>query len=618
MYKIETKKDVIKIIRSILQLIVLIWAFSVAARALFTFTEYRPFDRNDKSVVSGEDHGFVALSYLGVDRDSTSSRISEKKLNGHLKALHDNGYVTITQRDIEEYYNEGKPLPDRALFLMFEDGRQDTSIFAQNKMEDYNYKGTMFTYAEKFKVIDSFFLMPEDLLKLEKTGFWELGSNGYRLSFINVFDRYNRYIGELESTEYSAMARYLGRDYNHYLMDYIRDANDIPMETYSQMKSRISGDYQLLQDAYTEGMEKVPTAYVLLHANTGRFGENEKVSAVNEEAITGIFTMNFNREGYSLNTRQSSIYDLTRMQPQPNWYTNHLLMRIWDDLPEEDRDDLKFIVGDATQKEKWELQKGAVEYDKKAERIALTSLPEDSGRLKLGVAVPRNISLSTVLKGNKVGSQSVFLRSDEDRTHCIELRLMNNVLSLVQDGNVLEEVDLYEFDETPRISVDEDKRDSLAGEYKALARYAVSHRQSVEYTGMANDVLNTPALSVEDGADEYRPGLKINEMGNRKLEIDLWDNRITVRIDGKTVWDNYRLEASKAGGVYLEGAFGEYGYSQRNIADDVYDAVFERLEIKNLDTGEIVYSYRLQGLEKWLQAAKNIFDAVVNWFIKNI
>ncbi len=618
MYKFETAKDVKKLIRSILELAVLIWVLFIIARALFTFSVYEPYSKDNKEIVSGENHGFIALSYFGIDRESSSSRISEDKLNGQLKALSDNGYVTITQKDIEEYYKNGTPLPDKALFLMFEDGRQDTSIYAQRIMEEYNYKATMFTYAEKFDVVDSFFLMPKDLLKLEQNSFWELGSNGYRLSYINVFDRYGRYIGELNSNEYSAMSKYLGRDYNHYLMDFIRDENDLPMETYSQMKSRIGGDYELLKKSYNEGLGKVPGAYILLHSNTGMFGENDKVSEVNEEAIASTFTMNFNREGYSLNNTESSIYDLTRLEPQANWYTNHLLMRIRDDLPEEDKDGILFVVGDKSQNDNWQLQRGAVEYQKGDERIVLTSLPEDTGRLKLLKNATKNVTVETTLKGNKLGCQSVILGADDEGMGGIEVRLQNNVMYLCQDGEILEEVDLYDFDGTEKVSVDEDKRDSLAGEYAALARYAVSAEQSYEYTKMSKEASLMDVPAVKDGAKEYRPDLKLNELGNRELFIELKGNAVSVKIDGKYVWKEKKVTMEGGSNIYLMGAFTEYGYSQRNVVDDVYDAVFEKLKIADPDTGNILYTYRLSGIDKILQTVKNVFNKVLNWFIKYI
>ena len=98
----------------------------------------------------------------------------------------------------------------------------------------------MLTYPDKFEKKDIKFLMPEEIIELEKTTFWEMGTNGYRLAFINVFDRYNNNLGQLEPLEHASVSSYLGRKYNHYLMDYIRDEYGIPKESYTKMKERIS------------------------------------------------------------------------------------------------------------------------------------------------------------------------------------------------------------------------------------------------------------------------------------------------------------------------------------------------------------------------------------------
>ena len=71
--------------------------------------------------------------------------------------MYKNGYVTITQKDIQNYYENGVALPEKALFLMYEDGRRDTAIFAQKIMENFNYKATVLTYAEKFNNHDTKF-----------------------------------------------------------------------------------------------------------------------------------------------------------------------------------------------------------------------------------------------------------------------------------------------------------------------------------------------------------------------------------------------------------------------------------------------------------------------------
>lgn len=617
MYRIETPKDLRKGIRSILQLSVLLFVLYILIRVFVTFNEYRPYNANDKNVVSGKDHGFVALSYIGTDREGNQTLISSERLSEHFKAMHDLGYVTVTQKDVEDYYNEGRPLPDKALFLMYEDGRKDTAIYAQSVMENYNYKATMFTYAEKFRSRDGHFLMPKDLEDLVNNGYWEIGSNGYRLGYINVFDRYHRYIGQLNSTEYSDMVRFLGRDYNHFLMDYIRDENDIPIESVDAMRRRISGEYDLMKNEYTQLLGYVPKAYVLMHANTGAFGENRRVSAVNEQCIADTFDMNFNREGYSWNNKESSIYDLTRMQPQAYWYTNHLLMRIKYDIDETDAESITFVEGDTSQKQFWECEKGAVEF--KPQLIALTSLPEDEGVLRFKAKTDLgNVAVSTYFTGNVIGSQAVELHANKDRSKMISVEYMNNVMYLKQNGEILEQIDMDDFDELEKISVEEDKRDTLVGEYEAFARRAGSHNESVEYKKLKAQAQALEARSVREGAKEYKRTFQISDPGNRKIDITLKDNRITVYVDDKPMWEKYELNESDPGDICLSCAWGDFRYSQRNIADDVYDGVFSEVVIRDPDTDTEIYSNLYKGKEKATNALTGFWDSLINWFIKNL
>ena len=62
MYKIETRKDKIKIIRTILESAVLLTLVFAIVRTLNVNSVYIPYDPQDKSVVSGEECGFLAVS----------------------------------------------------------------------------------------------------------------------------------------------------------------------------------------------------------------------------------------------------------------------------------------------------------------------------------------------------------------------------------------------------------------------------------------------------------------------------------------------------------------------------------------------------------------------------
>jgi hypothetical protein len=556
------KKDRKKIIRATLQGITLIALFVVIIRALFIFNEYKPYDSNIENTVeisNSQDTGFIAVSYFGVDRTGDSKLISTELLEKHLKALKDNGYVTITQQDILDYYNKGKLLPKKALFLLFEDGRRDTAIFAEKILEKYNYKGTIQSYADKFAKRDNKFLSPKDLLELVDTTYWELGTNGYRLEYINVFDKEENYLGQLNSVEFSNLASTMYRDYNHYLMDYIRDENGIPMESYEEMKSRLDYDYEKLSEIYNKELGEVPQLYTLMHSNTGQFGTNDRASGVNGKWIEELFKMNFNREGFSLNLSNSSIYDLTRIQPQSYWTTNHLLMRIWDDTKE----NVDFVVGDIKKAENFETIKGQAEF--KDDYIYLTSLPEESGILKLKNSEDyKDVKLSTWLEGNIVGSQSIYLRANEDRNNNIKVQLVNNIINVVE---------------------------SIKGNEKILFTLD----------------LNEEEVDVID----------INKIGNRFIEVNLGNNKLSLKLDNEMIVDKLEVNLNESGSIYLESLWGEYGYSQRNIADDVYDGIFHKLKITNMKD-EILFDSTLKGLEAAEHNIKGTWNKIINWFIQNL
>lgn len=164
-----------------------------------------------------------------------------------------------------DYYKLGKPLPPKALFLSFEDGRNDSSLFAQPLLEKYNYKATILSYANKVGSNESKFLQPKDMLSMMKNGYWELGSNGYRLSYINIFDKEGKLIGVKEENEFKDRAN--TSYYTHYLMDFIRDESLVPAEHRDEMEARINADYKSMKEIYNKTLGFVPNVYMIMHAN---------------------------------------------------------------------------------------------------------------------------------------------------------------------------------------------------------------------------------------------------------------------------------------------------------------------------------------------------------------
>lgn len=617
---IESKTDVYKLFRSICEAVVVIAVIVVLLKVFLVSNRYEPYDAGNPAVVSGEDKGFLCISYFGIDRNGTDTLVSTTDLQEQLQALHNSGYVTITQQDVIDYYEKGEALPDKALLLVFEDGRTDTAIFSQPILERENYKASMCSYGSNLSSRDSKMLKGKDLLNLEENSFWENGTNGYRLSYINVFDRYHTFLGEMNSLEYNAVKAYLGREYNHYLMDYLRDENYMPIESYSTMKERISYDYELMEKTYMEQLGYVPRLYILMHSNTDMFGNNKRVSEVNEENMTRLFAMNINREGFALNMAESDIYDLTRLQSQAYWSTNHLLMRIWDDLEEADKSNIRFVTGEKSRRAYWDTRVGASEF--KQNVIYLTSLPDGRGLLVLKDSdMYQDVAVSVTLTGNYGGEQTIYLRQQEDSGENIGVTFCEKELVVTQAGEELARINLDELMQVTYLSVEEDKRDALAKEYEVRADNARTLEESWAYDLEKAEVEKQEAATVEDGAEPYIPVIEANQAGEWEVTIKLQENKLRVTVNDFVALEDLEVSLTDAGKVLLEAkTLEEEEYRQRNLTDDVYEGRFEDLVIQDLsqDTPEVLYDNCLHGFEKVKYVVGGYWTRIVNWFITNL
>ncbi len=614
------KKDRIKIIKYIIQLTLVALLIYVVVRQVFFSPHYKTYAQSSTDIVASESNvstpAFVAISYFGVEKYESDSAtlISQERLDEHLAALKLNGYETISQQDILNYYAYSGSLPERALFLLFEDGRRDTAVFSQSLLEKYNYMATANTYADKFEEKDGKFLSAKDLKTMLRSTFWELGTNGYRLSYINVFDRYGNYYGHLNSNEFISINQYLKRDYNHYLMDFLRNEDRIREESVDEMKERIQADYEMMQQNYIDNIGYLPQLYTLMHSNTGAFGTDPLVSNENRTYITSMFSMNFNREGSCMNSLSSSVYDLTRMQPQAYWYPNHLLMRIQDDMQQ----DMTFVLGDETEAANWTIDQGAAEFRNNV--IALTSESNSYGRIALKNVRYADVCLTVTLDGNVAGNQGILLRADRSMNNGVYVGIENNILEIREytNGDIedLCSLDLYEFDGGSDKSVAEDEYEGLVTLQDAILQYDES------YTRMQNaqyelDQLEqeTPA-DIESGSEAYVPEIDLTDRGSRELEITLTGTSLTILVDGRIAVENLQVSSVRRGSIALESsALLQEKYSQRNLADDVYDAVFTDLTLRNPnDPEDIYYAYRLNGGEELWSAMKSSFEVLATFF----
>lgn len=568
------RKNTNKLVKTLIQSVILVLLGVVLYHAVFDVESYREPDRTTWK----QQNGFIALSYFGVGRSGTSKLVAKSDLDEQLKVLHDLGYQTVSQQDIIDFYSKGKPLPDKALYLSFEDGRNDSSLFARPLLEKYNFKATFFSYADKLgDNKERKFVQPKEMKKMEKTGFWEMGTNGYRLSYINVFDNEGRFIGmknENELRDKSNVAYY-----NHYLMDFIRDENMIPAENRDEMNARIGADYENMQKVYTEQLGYVPSVYMIMHANALGEGMNRLVTEANQDNIRSLFQIHFNREGRAYNSSRADLLDLTRLQPAPYWSTNHLLMRLREDSGET----LPFITGDEEDAARWNVKDGAAQF--KDHELILTSPPGRSGLLELKEAVEsENLHVSAQATGNVVGKQSIYVRYDRAKGSYIRITLDNNTLQVEQKKSGAEPAVL------------------LTRELKPVAWSSeeLSFDKASVYT------YEQTSAGVNEEEDKY----PINIKDERKLDITLDGDSLTVRVDDEAILDKRKIDDSiRTGTVAVEAE-----YSENNKKENIYDARFENMEITAGD--RVLFSNAPRGWQGAADRVKAAVNAAIDWAIE--
>ena len=601
------RKGVFKVLRTLAEILLIAGVIIWAVNALVSYRARQSVLRADAEldcvmvdsagIVAGQSPAgtasgphFIAISYNGltdVEREG-GKLVTKAAYEEQLQSLKASGYQTITQQDVIDYYTKGASLPEKALLLIFEDGILNTTRLAQPALWKYNYIATACTFAQNTSDEEGLYINAAEMNKLRSTTFWESGSNGYRLSYINIFDRFENYFGHLNTAEFLDIHDYLRRDYNHYLMDFLRDENRLRTESVEEMEERIAWDYEKMEEIYKRDLGYVPALYILMHSNTGAFGNDPLVSRKNAEMMETVFAMNFNRQGSCLNTRDSSIYDLSRLQSRQYFTANHLMMRIWDDTGHQ----VVFRLGDGEKAADWQRLSGAAEF--KSRKIILTTMPYGESEVCLARALPEDLELSVRLQGNIVGEQTIKLCADGAGEGGLSVSLYDNVL-LIEEGDREEplfKLDLLEFDGGPFVSKPEEERNGKI----ALAETVIAHDHDEARVAEARrDLEHLNAMlvpGIADGAEPFIPDLDIDEQDDRALRIRLEDGRVSLWLDGQQVAEDVRVSAGAGHALFLKAAVtnSTERFSQTNLSDDVYDGIFTELNICDLD-GNTLYSY---------------------------
>ena len=235
--------------------------------------------------------------------------------------------------------------------------------------------------------------------------------------------------------------------------------------------------------------------------------------------------------------------------------------------------------------------------------------------------------MSVRLEGNKLGEQAILLRYDDKTDDYIKVMLKNNELIIfdtesAKPNRAIFELDLDVHDGIVKESIETNKLRSLITKLETDLKYA----NSIDEANSLNNQLKSKKAELQqiDSAEgeEYSPKISQNDLGNRLVELTVIDNQLSISIDGRIAVSDLKITRTSSGTIALTSQAEVGGFSERNVYDDVYDAVFTDLVISQTqnisDRSTIYYDNRLLGFDKFDNTVESVWNYVINWFVENL
>lgn len=305
------------------------------------------------------------LNYHLVTRDAPTDQyeISHEQFKENMFALKSQGYQTVNLEDLYSFMRGEKELPDKSFVLTFDDGAKASYYNVDPILQVLNYTAVMFVITS-YSIEPperAYYLNKSELIEMEKSGRWELGSHTYQ--------SHSRLpIGPSNKT---------GVAFTNKLWI----PSESRLETNDEYYNRIQKDLQISKRQLEETINKPVNSFALAF---GDFGERQS----NYPGVSEILR-NLTRESYSLIFYQ---FKPTRDRDYRANYkdegkNSYLIVRLSVDNVRSPEELLEEIEASRTStlpyyenysnENKWPRVSGSATF--KEDRIILKDNPEDEG-----------------------------------------------------------------------------------------------------------------------------------------------------------------------------------------------------------------------------------------------
>jgi tetratricopeptide (TPR) repeat protein len=264
------------------------------ARMLADSGRYGAAQRLLAAVIRGRERAIPVLLYHGISRFDRSDSLPQSRFREQMAALKRKGYQSMTVGELERAMRGEAELPDKPVLITFDDARTDSFENADPVLEQFGYRATMFVHLSKLRKTH-FHASPEDIIRWEATGRWEMQAHGTQAHDPMVIDA----------------AGHKG----HFLPNRMWLAAESRSETLPEYRARVEADYAQSRRGVEEIVKgRSVTAFAYPYGDYGQndYSNNPESTRINQELVRKYFRLAFVQEQYGVNFLSSNPTDLRR------------------------------------------------------------------------------------------------------------------------------------------------------------------------------------------------------------------------------------------------------------------------------------------------------------------
>ncbi len=127
------------------------------------------FRQTETSNLINDNRGVPVLYYHSV-RESADNEVTIKPeiLREHLKYINEQGYTTLTMKQLEDYILNNSPIPEKSILITFDDGYMDNYYNAFPILKEFNMTATIFCITSELD--GSYYLSKEAIKEISDYG----------------------------------------------------------------------------------------------------------------------------------------------------------------------------------------------------------------------------------------------------------------------------------------------------------------------------------------------------------------------------------------------------------------------------------------------------------------